>query len=175
MAAQAMKMAAPAAPATNRSPVEARQVAGHRAGDLVMGSRPSAIATSVERTSRFTVLVALPDGIEAEQVTPHPTRVLLGLPAPMRRTLTWDRGREIDGHRAITAATQTPIYLCEPRSPWRRGANENTDRLLRRYLPKSAGLRRFDRTGLDALACNSTIGPAGSTETAARPRSTLNS
>lgn len=133
--------------------VETRQVAGYREGDLVMGSRPSAIATLVERTGRFPVLVALPEGIEAEQVTPHPARVLLGLPASMRRALTWDRGREIAGHRAITAATQTPIYLCKPRSPWQRGANENTDRLLRQYLPKSAGLRRFGQADLDAIAC----------------------
>ncbi|WP_210436879.1 IS30 family transposase [Nocardia rhamnosiphila] len=132
--------------------VETRQVAGHWEGDLVMGSRPSAIATLVERTSRFTALVALPDGIKAEQVTPHLTRFLLGLPAPMRRTLTWDRGREIAGHRAITAATQTPIYLCKPRSPWQRGTNENTNRLLRQYLPKSADLRRFDQADLDAIA-----------------------
>lgn len=133
--------------------VETRQVAGHWEGDLVMGSRPSAIATLVERTSRFTALVALPDGIKAEQVTPHLTRFLLGLPAPMRRTLTWDRGREIAGHQTITAATQTPIYLCKPRSPWQRGTNENTNRLLRQYLPKSADLRRFDQADLDAIAC----------------------
>jgi IS30 family transposase len=132
--------------------VETRQIAGHWEGDLLMGSGPSAIATLVERTSRFTVLLALPDGIKAEQVTPHLTRFLLGLPSPMRRTLTWDRGREIAGHQAITAATQTPIYLCKPRSPWRRGTNENTNRLLRQYLPKSADLRRFDQAGLDAIA-----------------------
>ncbi len=133
--------------------VESRQIAGHWEGDLVMGSRPSAIATLVERPSRFTALVALPDGIKAEQVTPHLTRFLLGLPAPMRRTLTWDRGREIAGHQATTAATQTPIYLCKPRSPWQRGTNENTNRLLRQYLPKSADLRRFHQADLDAIAC----------------------
>lgn len=82
-----------------------------------MGSRPSAIATLVERTGRFTVLVALPEGIEAEQVTPHLTRVLHGLPASMRRTLTWDRGREIAGHRAITAATQTRSISANPAAP----------------------------------------------------------
>ncbi|MFD3425506.1 IS30 family transposase [Nocardia fluminea] len=105
--------------------VETRQTAGHWETDLVMGSRPSAIATLVERTSRFTALVALPDGIKADQVTPHLTRYLLSLPAPMRRTLTWDRGREIARHKAITAATKMPIYLCKPRSPWQRGTNEN--------------------------------------------------
>ncbi|MDR7172964.1 IS30 family transposase [Nocardia kruczakiae] len=111
--------------------VENQLVAGHWEGDLVMGSRPSAIATLVERTSRFTVLVALPDGLKADQVTPHLTRCLLGLPASMRRTLTWDQGREIAGHKAITAATSMPVYLCNRRSPWQRGTNENTNRLLR--------------------------------------------
>ncbi|WSG60912.1 IS30 family transposase [Nocardia sp. NBC_01730] len=131
--------------------VETRMVAGHWEGDLVMGSRPSAIATLVERTSRFTALVALPEGIKAEQVTPYLTRHLIGLPAPMRRTLTWDRGREIVGHKAITAATNMPIYLCKPRSPWQRGTNENTN-LLRQYLPKNADLRRFRQADLDAIA-----------------------
>ncbi|MEU2032644.1 IS30 family transposase [Nocardia amamiensis] len=97
--------------------VETRSTAGHWEGDLLLGSRPSAVATLVERTSRFTAVVALPDGIKADQVAPHLTRYLLSLPAPMRRTLTWDRGREIAGHRAITAATSMPIYLCKPRSP----------------------------------------------------------
>lgn len=97
-----------------RIEVETRQTAGHWETDLVMGSRPSAIATLVERTSRFTALVALPDGIKADQVTPHLTKYLLSLPAPMRRTLTWDRGREIARHKAITAATKMPIYLCNP-------------------------------------------------------------
>ncbi|MFE3262619.1 IS30 family transposase [Nocardia sp. NPDC059091] len=132
--------------------VEGRQIAGHWEGDLVMGSRPSAIATLVERTSRFTALVALPDGIKAHQVTPHLTKYLLSLPAPMRRTLTWDRGREIAGHKAITAATGTPIYLCKPRSPWQRGTNENTNRLLRQYLPKNADLRRWSQSDLDTIA-----------------------
>ncbi|MGW5382434.1 IS30 family transposase [Nocardia sp. NPDC003963] len=141
-------------PITERpAEVETRQVAGHWEGDPVMGSRPSAIATLVARTSRFTVLVALPDGIEAEQVTPHLTRALLGLPAPMRRSLTWDRGREIAGHQTITAATQTSIYLRKPRSPGQRGTDENTDRLLRQYLPESADLRRFNQNDLDAVAC----------------------
>ncbi|MFI6955953.1 IS30 family transposase [Nocardia sp. NPDC050408] len=132
--------------------VENRMVAGHWGGDLVMGSRPSAVATLVERTSRFTALVALPDGIKADQVTPHLTRYLLSLPAPMRRTLTWDRGREIAGHKTITEATSMPIYLCKPRSPWQRGTNENTNRLLRQYQPKNADLRRFSQADLDAIA-----------------------
>ncbi|CAM3699243.1 IS30 family transposase [Nocardiopsis gilva] len=132
--------------------VEDRAVPGHWEGDLVMGTRPSAIATLVERTSRYTALVALPDGIKAEQVTPHLTSRLLSIPVQMRRTLTWDRGREMAEHRAITMTTGTPIYLCKPRSPWQRGTNENTNRLLRQYLPKRADLRTFSQDDLDAIA-----------------------
>ncbi|WUX64161.1 IS30 family transposase [Streptomyces sp. NBC_01431] len=83
--------------------VEDRKVPGHWEGDLVMRTRPSAVATLVERTSRYTAIVALPDGIKAEQVTPHLTRSLLSVSPQLRRTLTWDRGREIAEHQAITA------------------------------------------------------------------------
>ncbi|MFB7374898.1 IS30 family transposase [Streptomyces sp. NPDC056222] len=132
--------------------VEDRKVPGHWEGDLVMGTRPSAVATLVERTSRYTAIVALPDGIKAEQVAPHLTRSLLGIPRQLRRTLTWDRGREMAEHQAITAKTCMPIYLCKPRSPWQRGTNENTNRLLRQYLPKGADLRTFSQAELDAIA-----------------------
>ncbi|MFG3208507.1 IS30 family transposase [Streptomyces tendae] len=132
--------------------VEDRKAPGHWEGDLVMGTRPSAVATLVERTSRYTTVVALPDGIKAEQVTPHLTRSLLGIPTQLRRTLTWDRGREIAEHQAITAETGMPIYLCKPRSPWQRGTNENTNRLLRQYLPKGADVRTFSQPNLDAIA-----------------------
>ncbi|MFC4606257.1 IS30 family transposase [Streptomyces maoxianensis] len=132
--------------------VEDRKVPGHWEGDLVMGTRPSAVATLVERTTRYTAIVALPDGIKAEQVAPHLTRSLLGIPPQVRRTLTWDRGREMAEHQAITAETGMPIYLCKPRSPWQRGTNENTNRLLRQYLPKGADLRTFSQADLDAIA-----------------------
>ncbi|MFJ4633778.1 IS30 family transposase [Streptomyces sp. NPDC088847] len=132
--------------------VEDRKVPGHWEGDLVMGTRPSAVATLVERTSRYTTIVALPDGIKAEQVTPHLIRSLLSIPPQLRRTLTWDRGREIAEHQAITAETKMPIYLCKPRSPWQRGTNDNTNRLLRQYLPKNADLRTFSQADLDAIA-----------------------
>ncbi|MFG2358376.1 hypothetical protein [Streptomyces sp. NPDC048521] len=75
-----------------------------------MGTRPSVVATLVERTSRYTTIVALPDGIKAEQVTPHLTRSLLGIPPQLRRTLTWDRGREIAEHQAITTETRMPTF-----------------------------------------------------------------
>ncbi|WUF44003.1 IS30 family transposase [Streptomyces sp. NBC_00483] len=132
--------------------VEDRKIPGHWEGDLVMGTRPSAVATLVERTSRYTAIVALPDGIKAEQVTPHLTRSLLSIPPQLRRTLTWDRGREIAEHQTITAETGMPIYLCKPRSPWQRGTNENTNRLLRQYLAKGADLRTFSQADLDAVA-----------------------
>ncbi|MFD6936942.1 IS30 family transposase [Streptomyces goshikiensis] len=132
--------------------VEDRKGPGHWEGDLVTGTRPSAAATLVERTSRCTAIVALPDGIKAEQVTPHLTRSLLGIPPRPRRTLTWDRGRETAEHQAITAETRMPIYLCKPRSPWQRGTDENTNRLLRQYLPKGADLRTFGQADLDAIA-----------------------
>nr|WP_240467965.1 IS30 family transposase [Streptomyces dangxiongensis] len=131
--------------------VEDGKVPGRWEGDLVMGTRPSAVATLVERTSRHTAIVALPDGIRAEQVTSR-TRSLLGIPPQLRRTLTWDRGREIAEHQAITTETRMPIYHCKPRSPWQRGTNENTNRLLRQYLPKGADLRTFSQADLDAIA-----------------------
>jgi IS30 family transposase len=135
-------------------PAEAdeRTVPGHWEGDLVMGSRPSAIATLVERTSRYTRLVALPEGIKAEQVRPYLTGSILAVPARLRRSLTWDRGREMAEHRAFSAATGMPVYFCKPRSPWQRGTNENTNRLLRQYLAKNADLRTFTQADLDAIA-----------------------
>ncbi|MCX4681075.1 IS30 family transposase [Streptomyces sp. NBC_01433] len=80
------------------------------------------------------------------------TRSLLAIPPQLRRTLTWDRGREIAEHQAITTETGMPVYLCKPRSPWQRGTNENTNRLLRQYLPKGADLRTFSQADLDTVA-----------------------
>jgi IS30 family transposase len=143
--------------------VDSRAIAGHWEGDLMMGTRPSAIATLVERTSRYTVLVALPEGIKAEQVLPYLTSRALDIPTALRKTLTWDRGREMAQHRAFTAATGMPVYFCRPRSPWQRGTNENTNGLLRQYLPKNTDLRTFTQDQLDAIAA----------ELNHRPRETL--
>ncbi|MFB9884473.1 IS30 family transposase [Planobispora siamensis] len=132
--------------------VQERLVAGHWEGDLLMGARPSAIATLVERTSRYVLLVALPDGLKTQQVRPHLTRVVSGLPVAVRRSLTWDRGREMAEHRLLTAATGMPVYFCHRRSPWQRGSNENSNGLLRQYLAKSADLRTFTQADLDAIA-----------------------
>ncbi len=134
-------------------PVEAetRAVPGHWEGDLVMGRRPSAIATLVERTSRYTVLVALP-GLKGEDVHPALAGALNAVPTHLRRSLTWDRGREMSQHARLSADTGCPVYFCDPRSPWQRGTNENTNRLLRQYLPRAADLRLLDQDALDALA-----------------------
>jgi len=132
--------------------VEGRTVPGHWEGDLVMGRRPSAIATLVERTSRFTVLVALPGGFTAEVVTPRLINGLETIPAHLRRSLTWDRGREMARHEQVSAETGMPVYFCNPKSPWQRPSNENTNGLLRQYLAKSADLRVFTQADLDAIA-----------------------
>jgi IS30 family transposase len=114
-------------PLSARPPeVEDRVLPGHWEGDLVMGTRPSAIATLVERTSRYVKLVALPDGIKAHEVRPHLARSVLDIPSPLRLSVTWDRGREMADHLAFTADTTMQVYFCDRRSPWQRGTNENT-------------------------------------------------
>jgi IS30 family transposase len=140
-------------PITDRpAEVEGRQVPGHWEGDLVMGRRPSAVATLVERSSRFLVLVALPDGLTSDQVRPHVVTALRSIPPALRRSLTWDRGREMATHQQLTAETDCPVYFCAPRSPWQRGTNENTNGLLRQYLGKPADLSIHSQTELDTLA-----------------------
>jgi IS30 family transposase len=129
-----------------------RMTAGHWEGDLIMGRRPSAVATLVERTTRYLRLVALPDGITASSVRAALVHNLNQVPADLRRTLTWDRGREMADHATLTAATACQVYFCDPRSPWQRGANENANRLLRQYLTKNADLGVHDQAALDAIA-----------------------
>ncbi|MGW0535583.1 IS30 family transposase [Streptomyces sp. NPDC003032] len=94
----------------------------------------------------------LPDGTKAEQVTPHLTRGLPGIPPQLRRALPWDQGGKMAERQAVTAGTGMPICLCKPRSPWQRGINENTSRSPRQYLPKGANIRTFSQAGLDAIA-----------------------
>lgn len=117
-----------------------------------MGRGPSAVATLVERATRYTLLVALPAGLKAEAVHPALRDALLGVPADLRRSLAWDRGREMAAHAQITADTGCPVYFCDPKSPWQRGANENTNRLLRQYLPRAEDLRHRSQDALDELA-----------------------
>ena len=118
-----------------------RQQPGHWEGDSIVGSRNrSAIGTLVERTSRFTVLVHIPDDKTASTVTAGIAQAMRQIPRPMRRSLTWDRGTEMAEHEAITQATGLSIYFCDPASPWQGATNENTNGLLRQYFPKGTDL-----------------------------------
>jgi transposase, IS30 family len=149
----------------SQRPAEAadRAVPGHWEGDLVFGKRPSAVGTLVERHSRYVLLFALADGLTAERVRPALTAAVLRLPQQRRRSLTWDHGREMAEHLQFTIDSGVQVLFCDPRSPWQRGTNENTNGLLRQYLPNGADLRRFDQAALDAIAA----------ELNGRPRQTL--
>jgi IS30 family transposase len=125
---------------------------GHWEGDLVMGKRPSAVATLVERATRYVRVVQLPDGYRADAVRSAIANDLLQLPTAMRKSLTWDRGREMAEHQELAAHLGLKVYFCDPRSPWQRGSNENTNRLLRQYLAKGTDLRQFSTRNLDDIA-----------------------
>jgi IS30 family transposase len=131
---------------------EDRAVPGHWEGDLLLGKRPSAVVSLVERASRYVTLVALPDGYRAEQVRPALAAAVTRLPEQLRRSLTWDQGKEMAEHTKFTVDTGVAVYFCDPRSPWQRGSNENTNGLLRQYLPKNADLRQVTQDRLVALA-----------------------
>jgi len=121
--------------------VEGRRVPGHWEGDLILGTKnASAIGTLVERTTGFTLLLHLPDGHGAEQVTAAITEAMAGLPEKLRRSLTWDQGKELSRHQQVAAATGLKVYFCDPHSPWQRATNENTNGLLRQYFPKGTDL-----------------------------------
>ena len=131
--------------------IEDRAVPGHWEGDLLLGRHWTQIATVVERSTRFTVLVQL-DGRDMETVTAGLSRTMTRLPEQLRRSLTWDRGMELAGHKNVTENTGLDIYFADPRSPWQRGTNENTNRLLRQYLPKGTSMARLTQDDLDAIA-----------------------
>jgi IS30 family transposase len=135
-------------------PVEAddREVPGHWEGDLVYGTRPSAVATLVDRATRYAIVVALPDGHKAEAVARALIDRMGQLPAQLRRSLTWDRGLEMAHHATITATLSMPVFFCDPHQPWQRGTNENTNRLLRQYLHKNADLGSFTQDHLNCVA-----------------------
>ena len=124
-------------------PVEVadRAVPGHQEGDLITGAaNRSAIGTLVERNTRYVLLVHLPAQHTADATRTGVVKMMSTLPADLRRSLTWDQGKEMAGHLQVTAATGMSVYFCEPHSPWQRGTNENTNGLLRDYFPKGTNL-----------------------------------
>ena len=131
--------------------VEDRAIPGHWEGDLIAGSKNSFIATLVERSTRY-VMLAKVSGKETQTVVAALASQVQHLPRELRRTLTWDRGKELADHKSLTLATDLDIYFCDPHSPWQRGTNENTNRLLRQYFPKGTDLSIHSQEHLDAVA-----------------------
>lgn len=151
----------------SQRPAEAadRAVPGHWEGDLIIGKNAgSAIGTLVERSTRFVMLVHLPKRRTAEDFAEALIPVLQTLPDQLRRSLTWDQGKEMALHQKISFEADIPLYFCDPRSPWQRGSNENTNGLLRQYFPKSVSLRQFTPEHLEDVA----------RKLNSRPRKTLN-
>lgn len=133
--------------------VEDRAVPGHWEGDLLMGKeRKSAIGTLVERSTRFVMLFPLRNGKTAQHVRDQMTQVIQELPAALRRSLTWDQGKEMAQHVRFTVDTGVDVYFCDPHSPWQRGSNENTNGLLRQFFPKGRGLSRVTDAELQRAA-----------------------
>ena len=132
--------------------VEDRAVPGDWEGDLLMGGPTSAIATLVERQTRYCRLVALPDGSGAVAVCEALKQSISTLPAQLRRSLTWDQGSEMSEHRRFSVESGVEVYFCDPRSPWQRGSNENTNGLLRQYFPKRMSLAGVGQERLDEVA-----------------------
>ena len=143
--------------------VEDRAIPGHWEGDLIAGSRNSYIATLVERRTRY-VMLAKVKNKDTAGVVAAITKQVQHLPRELRRSLTWDRGKELADHKSLTLATDLHVYFCDPHSPWQRGTNENTNRLLRQYFPKGTDLSIHSQAKLNAVA----------RELNERPRKTLN-
>ena len=138
----------------SQRPAEAddRAVPGHWEGDLVMGQRLTAIGTLVERHSRFVMLFPLPNGHTAEAVRTALGDAIARLPDQLWRSLTWDQTMEMAEHATFTIDTGLQIYFCDPKSPWQRGSNENTNGLLRQYLPKKTDMTTLTQDQLDKIA-----------------------
>jgi IS30 family transposase len=140
-------------------------VPGHWEGDLIVGTgSASAIGTLVERTTRYTILLHLPGDHTANTVATAMIAAMKDLPSDLRRTITWDRGSELADYQRITAELEAPLFFCDPHSPWQRGSNENTNRLLRHWFAKGTDLSGY--TAADLERVQNTLN--------ARPRPTLN-
>jgi len=142
---------------------EDRAVPGHWEGDLLMGGNSSQIVTLVERHSRYVMLVKI-ESKDTAAVTKALAKHIRRLPVELRRSVTWDRGSEMAAHKEFTIATDVQVYICDPRSPWQRGSNENTNGLLRQYFPKGMNLSDISQAELNRVA----------RELNERPRETLN-
>jgi IS30 family transposase len=130
---------------------EDRALPGHWEGDLLFGSHNSQIATLVERQSRY-VMLAKVDGKDTQSVVNALIKHAHKLPSELYQSLTWDRGKEMADHKRFTLATDIKVYFCDPHSPWQRGSNENTNGLLRQYLPKGIDLSAYSQAKLNAIA-----------------------
>ena len=130
---------------------EDRAVPGHWEGDLLTGANDTHIATLIERHSRFTMLVKLPRK-DTTTVVAALAKHVRKLPEELRRSLTWDQGKEMHAHKHFTVATNVQVYFCDPRSPWQRGSNENTNGLVRQYFPRGTNFSRISQAYLNAIA-----------------------
>ena len=130
---------------------EDRAVPGHWEGDLLSGANNTHMATLVERHSRFAMLIKLPSK-DTSTVVGALSKHVRKLPVELRRSLTWDRGKEMAEHKTFTVATKVQVYFCDPRSPWQRGSNENTNGLLRQYFPRGTDLSGYSQAHLNRIA-----------------------
>ena len=130
---------------------EDRAVPGHWEGDLLSGAKNTHMATLVERHSRFAMLIKVPSK-DTATVVGALSKHVRKLPVELRRSLTWDRGKEMAEHKTFTVATKVQVYFCDPRSPWQRGSNENTNGLLRQYFPRGTDLSGYSQAHLNRIA-----------------------